>query len=64
VIAPLVSTFAALYPDVEVQLEVTDRPIDLIDKGFDLAIRFGELPDNRINARRIMSNVSVARPPS
>lgn len=56
VIAPLVSTFTAQYPDVEVQLEVTDRPIDLIDKGFDLAIRFGELPDNRINARRIMSN--------
>ncbi len=38
------------------QLEVTDRPVDLIDKGFDLAVRFGELPDNRINARRIMSN--------
>ena len=56
VIAPLVSTFTALYPEVEVQLEVTDRPIDLIEKGFDLAIRFGELPDNRINARRIMSN--------
>lgn len=56
VIAPLISGFTALYPDVEVLLEVTDRPIDLIDKGFDLAIRFGELPDNRINARRIMSN--------
>nr|WP_068637145.1 LysR family transcriptional regulator [Thauera butanivorans] len=56
VIAPLVSTFTARHPDVQVQLEVTDRPVDLIDKGFDLAVRFGELPDNRINARRIMSN--------
>lgn len=56
VIAPLVSTFSSRYPEVEVQLEVTDRPIDLIENGFDLAIRFGELPDNRINARRIMSN--------
>lgn len=56
VIAPLVSAFTARYPEVEVQLEVTDRPIDLIDQGFDLAIRFGELPDTRINARRIMSN--------
>lgn len=56
VIAPLVSTFTARHPDVEVQLEVTDRPIDLIEKGFDLAVRFSELPDNRINARRIMSN--------
>lgn len=56
VIAPLVSTFTARYPDVEVQLEVTDRPVDLIETGLDLAVRFGELPDNRINARRIMSN--------
>jgi LysR family transcriptional regulator, transcriptional activator for dmlA len=56
VIAPLVSAFAAQFPDVEVQLEVTDRPIDLIAKGFDLAVRFGELPDNRLNARRLMSN--------
>ena len=56
VIAPLVSKFTLEYPDVEVQLDVTDRPVDLIDKGVDLAIRFGELPDNRINARRIMSN--------
>lgn len=56
VIAPLASTFTARYPDVEIQLDVTDRPIDLIDMGFDLAIRFGELPDIRINARRIMSN--------
>lgn len=56
VIAPLVSTFTTQYPEVEIQLEVTDRPVDLIDQGFDLAIRFGELPDNRINARRILSN--------
>jgi DNA-binding transcriptional LysR family regulator len=56
VIAPLVSAFTTMHPDVEIQLEVTDRPIDLIDSGFDIAIRFGELPDTRINARRIMSN--------
>ena len=56
VIAPLVSVFTARHPEVEVLLEVTDRPVDLIDKGFDLAVRFGDLPDNRINARRIMSN--------
>lgn len=56
VIAPLASAFALQYPDVEIQLEVTDRPIDLIEQGFSLAIRFGELPDTRINARRIMTN--------
>jgi len=55
-IAPLVSRFAARYPEVEVQMEVTDRPVDLVESGFDLAIRFGALPDKRLNARRIMSN--------
>jgi DNA-binding transcriptional LysR family regulator len=55
-IAPLVSNFAARYPEVEVQMEVTDRPVDLVESGFDLAIRFGALPDKRLNARRIMSN--------
>jgi DNA-binding transcriptional LysR family regulator len=55
-IAPLVSDFAKRYPNVEIQFEVTDRPIDLVEEAFDLAIRFGELPDSRLSARRIMSN--------
>ena len=55
-IAPLVSAFAARYPEVELQMEVTDKPVDLVESGFDLAIRFGALPDKRLNARRIMSN--------
>jgi DNA-binding transcriptional LysR family regulator len=55
-IAPLISQFVRRYPDVEVQVDVTDRPIDLVESGFDLAIRFGTLPDRRLNARRIMTN--------
>jgi DNA-binding transcriptional LysR family regulator len=55
-IAPIVSAFAKRYPHVEVQLDVTDRPVDLVESGIDLAIRFGELPDKRLNARRVMSN--------
>jgi LysR family transcriptional activator of dmlA len=56
VIAPLLSAFARRHPEVEVQMEVTDRPLDLAENGFDLAIRFGTLPDRRLNARRVMSN--------
>ncbi|MDE1182370.1 LysR substrate-binding domain-containing protein [Paraburkholderia sp.] len=55
-IAPLVSAFAKRYPHVEVQLDVTDRPVDLVESGVDLAIRFGSLPDKRLNARRVMTN--------
>ena len=55
-IAPIVSEFAKRYPQVEVQMEVTDRPVDLVESGYDLAIRFGALPDKRLNARRVRSN--------
>jgi DNA-binding transcriptional LysR family regulator len=55
-IAPIVSEFAARHPQVEVQLDVTDRPIDLVESGVDLGIRFGALPDQRLVARRVLSN--------
>ena len=55
-LAPLMSKFAKRYPEVEIQFEITDRPIDLVEQGFDLAIRFGELPDTRLSARRILPN--------
>jgi len=55
-VAPLMSEFAQRYPEVEIQLQLTDRPVDLVEHGFDLAIRFGELPDTRLTARRVMSN--------
>ncbi|WP_295993772.1 LysR family transcriptional regulator [Rugamonas sp.] len=55
-IAPLMSAFAKLHPEIEIELQLTDRPIDLVEQRFDLAVRFGELPDTRLSARRIMSN--------
>lgn len=55
-IAPLVSRFAHAHPDVAVELQLTDRPISLVEEAYDLAIRFGELPDTRLSARKLMSN--------
>ena len=55
-IAPIISAFALRYPDVEVQLQLTDHPINLVEEAFDLGIRFGELPETRLSARKIMSN--------
>lgn len=55
-IAPLMSAYAKLYPEIEIELQLTDRPIDLVEQRVDLAVRFGELPDTRLSARRIMSN--------
>jgi len=55
-IAPIVSRFAHAHPEVEVELHLTDRPINLVEEAYDLAIRFGELPDTRLTARRLMKN--------
>lgn len=55
-VGPAVSSFAKRYPEVEVQLNLTDRPIHLPDEATDVAIRFGELPDSRLIARKIATN--------
>jgi DNA-binding transcriptional LysR family regulator len=55
-IAPTVSTFIERYPRLEVQLQLTDRPLSLQEEAFDLGIRFGEVPDARINARLLVKN--------
>jgi len=58
-IAPALSAFAREYPEVEVQLHLTDRPVNLVEQGFDAAIRFGDLPDSRLTARQLMLNARV-----
>lgn len=55
-ITPIVSRFAARYPEVDVQLELTDHPLGLADDAFDVGIRFGEVPDARLVATRIAAN--------
>jgi DNA-binding transcriptional LysR family regulator len=55
-ITPLVSRFVKAYPDVEVQLHLSDHPMSLVDDLFEIGIRFGEVPDTRLIARRIAQN--------
>ncbi len=55
-LAPAISDFATQYPEVEVLLELTDRPLDLAAHAMDIGIRFGEPPDRRVLARKIVSN--------
>lgn len=58
-IAQAVVEFAKLYPQVEVQLELTDRSVNLADKAFDIGIWFGAVPDSRLVARKIVANRRV-----
>ncbi|HEU0033485.1 MAG TPA: LysR family transcriptional regulator [Kofleriaceae bacterium] len=49
----IVAQFIAAHPDINVELEATDRVVDLIEEGFDVAIRFGTLPESTLIARRL-----------
>jgi len=51
----IVSTFSKKYPDVEVEINLTDRYVDLIGEGFDVAIRAGRLDDSSLIAKRLGS---------
>jgi len=52
-VAPLLPAFQARYADLAVNMVLDDRQTDLVDEGFDLAIRIGELPDSTLVARRL-----------
>lgn len=50
---PLLSSFQAEYPDVRLSLTFTDRYVDLIEEGVDVAVRLGVLQDSSLIARRL-----------
>ena len=52
-IAPAIKAFVDTYPEVRIELTLSDTVIDIVECGIDLAIRFGELPDSSLVARKI-----------
>src|SRR6478735_9507006 len=52
-VLPLVTDFLAQYPEVSVRLTLVDRPIDLVEEGFDVAIRIGVLPSTSAIGTRV-----------
>lgn len=54
VILPLLARYLETWPEVRVEVSLTDRLIDLVDEGFDLAIRIGaNMPDSRLVSRAV-----------
>ncbi|MDD1507172.1 LysR substrate-binding domain-containing protein [Pseudomonas sp. CNPSo 3701] len=52
-IVPLVTSFMARHPRLSVEIELSNRTLDLVQDGFDIAIRLGRLQDSRMLATRL-----------
>ena len=61
---PLIEKFNQLYPDLKVEIMCTERIVDLVDEGYDLAIRMTKAPDQGLIARRLARcrHIVVASP--
>ena len=63
-VAPLVPAFLAQHPEVSLSLNLSDRVVDIVNEGFDCAIRVGDLPDSSLVSLRLADNrrLCVAAP--
>jgi DNA-binding transcriptional LysR family regulator len=63
-LAPLVNAYLAQHPHVQIELILLDRVVDIIEEGFDVALRIGHLSDSSLIAKRAgeVSAVVVASP--
>ena len=52
-LGPLLAGFLARYPEITLDLTLNDRRVDLVEEGFDLAIRIGVLDDSSLIARKL-----------
>lgn len=52
-LAPALNAFAGLYPDIELDVTFSDRVVNVVDEGFDLAVRVGRPGDSSLILRRL-----------
>ena len=58
-VAPLIPDFLHQYPGIEIDMVMDDKHVDLIEAGFDLAIRAGDLSDSTLIARKLTTSRSI-----
>ena len=65
ILVPALPSFFEKYPDIQLELGCSDRPVDLIEEGVDCAVRGGQLADSTLIARRVgMLNFVTCAAPS
>jgi DNA-binding transcriptional LysR family regulator len=63
-LAPIICDYLRQYPEVNVRLSLTDRYVDIVEEGVDVAIRIGELADSSLIARKLsMFEVAICASP-
>ncbi|AOX99983.1 LysR family transcriptional regulator [Jeongeupia sp. USM3] len=63
-VLPVLGEFMRAYPEIELDLDFTDRLVDVIEEGFDAVVRTGNPTDSRLSARRLgtFGSMLVASP--
>ena len=63
-VIPNLSSFLAEHPDLDIELVLDDRHLDLVNEGIDVSLRMGAMPDSNMTARRIAEGrrIVVATP--
>jgi DNA-binding transcriptional LysR family regulator len=59
IVAPLIPEFVDLYPEVSVRLRLSDRKVDILEDGLDVAFFVGQPPDSNLKLRKIMDTPRV-----
>jgi DNA-binding transcriptional LysR family regulator len=52
-LTPAILDFATAYPEVSLDVSSTDRMVNLVEEGFDVGVRIGQLPDSSVIARKL-----------
>jgi DNA-binding transcriptional LysR family regulator len=59
-LAPLWGRYMAAYPQIDLDITLNDRVVDLVDEGYDLAVRISSLPDSSLVSRKLATTEMVA----
>jgi DNA-binding transcriptional LysR family regulator len=55
-LGPAIEEFSSMHPDLNIHIDFSDRQVDIIEEGFDVAFRIAELKDSSIQARKVFQS--------